>query len=366
MLVNLFFNTGGVQDFKYKKLDMYDPAIEDRNNQALINGGLEDLVLPKMVREKNKLNINLPTSHKYIVAIDPGTSKLGFCIGTAEMEYPYLLAVFKRDNARIEEKGESSKFRENFREFFRDFMEINKGKIKTLVMESPFDNYMKKKSKSTYPILKAIFDDLRTIALGYGVEVLKCSPSQWKSYFLRDFGRPYLISNYGIYDVNLSKANKDIIFLLATCLFKDLKLHEENEIQDACDAMGILWYGYSLDLSHQDGTIDNPYTVIKSMDRCYRHKYQYRFTNANSTMDTAKAIQKATSNPTQQERPIYFVTREPNLSLEDNIRSMTTKFPDAIFISAMTESIDDLREVLIRRELDNLWKYEDVFAVYYR
>ena len=366
MLTNLFFNTGGAQEFKYKKLDMYDPSIEDRKNQMLIDGGMEQLVLPKMVREQNKLNLNLPEGQKYVVAIDPGTNKLGFCVGTADFEFPYILAVFQRDNARIEEKGESAKFRENFRIFFKDFMEMNKGKIDALAIESPFDNYMKRKSKNTFAILKAMFDDIRNICISLDVEVIKCTPPQWKSYFLREFGGPYLTSNFGIYEVNLTKSNKDIIFLLSTCLFKDLKLHEENEIQDACDAMGILWFYYSINIRHEDGTMENPFTVIKAMDRCYKHRYYYQFTNANNTMKLATQLQQVIKDSGKEEAPIYFVTREPDLTLEDNIRSMTTKYPNALFISAMTDNIQDLREVLKRRSQDQIWKYNDIFMISYR
>ena len=40
MLSNIFFNTGGTGEFKYRNLDLYDPSIEEFKNRQLIDGGM--------------------------------------------------------------------------------------------------------------------------------------------------------------------------------------------------------------------------------------------------------------------------------------------------------------------------------------
>ena len=364
MLANIFFNTGGSGDFKYRKLDMYDPAIEYRKNQSLIAGDLAHMILPTMVRDKNKLNLKLPDG-KYVIAIDPGTSKLGFSVGMYDMEYAYILATFLRDNSRLEEKGESAKFRENFRTFFEDFMEQNHDNIMDITMESPFDNYMARKSKSTFPILKAIYDDISVIGKRYGKIVIPVKPQQWKSYYLRTHGEAILKRDFGIYNVNLTRSNKDIIFALSTRVFPDLRMSDEGAMGDACDALGILWHYYDTRSIGEDGSVDNPYNVVKSMERCYKHHYSHKFLYSHNVKPYIEKVIESKGDSAGKIKS-SFVVRDETMSLEDNIRAMTTKYKTDIFITNMTDSITDTLEILKRRDKDQIYQLNDVYVVFHR
>ena len=366
MLSNIFFNTGGTGEFKYRNLDLYDPSIEEFKNRQLIDGGMEYLAMPPMVKAKNKLNLKLPDGYKYVVAIDPGSSKLGFAIGLYDSKYPYVMALFKRDNARLEEKGESAKFRENFREFFDDFMEMNYDRIVEVTMESPFNNYMGKKSKSSYAIIKAVYDDIKNISMRHGINLIPVKPQEWKSYFLRAYGERVLSKEFGIYDVNLTRSNKDLIFLVASTIFKDIKLSEEGAISDACDALGILWFYYAHRSEGEDGSAENPYQVIKSMDRCYKHNIRYRFMHFNNVNNYVEAVLRERNSNTIDKWKSSFVVRNPQLSLEDNIRSMTTKYKTDIFIAKMEDTLKDIREILKRREEDQTHQLDNIYVVFYR
>ena len=352
----MYFNIAYNNDTQYylKRIDITE------QQKQMING--TPYTQQQVLVGDNRLYQMLLGERKFILGIDPGSIKMAFTFIFADNGQPWISFSLERDDNRVLEKANPTEFTNKMREIFFNVLSDNKELIEGVCIEDPYQNIMAQKNKSTYPILKSIYDNIKNETKRVGINFLSCKPSMWKSIFIKEYGWEYLKSQ-GIRNVNMTKSNKDIIHLIFRNDFPGIRWLNKNVQEDSGDAYGIARFYYETKASNE-GTLDDPINIQPAGVKDYKCRYITGFGNATNTMAYLDKLEKSYPN-----RKVKYFNMTDSLSYDENIRTVIGEFGyDVIGVVVMNHAnLSHLVEIIRRKDSEMISTLNEIiYSVFYK
>lgn len=304
-----------------------------------------ETVYQKDIKVLQDVPRNLVPDFDTVMAIDPGTNSLGFSLGRYEDKIPIFTGVLKRDKSHPNE-SDTNQYSVKLVEILVDLIKLLR--VKELIIE---DQFLIPKFKDSYRKLTTLKDTILGRCGLLDIKTYQVKPQEWKSVVLAEYKN--------IYNINMSESNKEWI---QRKMRKDYISAMNITELDASDSYGILLFYY--DRYKIDD--DKPFQILSGLEKDYKHnikKFINKVNNKNyeEIFNIAELLRKSNNRDR-----IQMVVFDKSLSLEDNIRSMTTK-SNNIFITVTNPYAGIMQELMKNRNsIGELENDSEVYIIFYR